>query len=152
MLTPSGIFSRLRFILGGRAAEEVALGVASTGAGGSTESDLAKATGLAVAALSALGMREGDQRLVWTGMHPPERIPGLLATNPALAQEVSTMLETAYAQSMQVLRHHRPALDDLATAILKQEILDGGAIEDIIRRARTSASDEVPDTRELVRH
>ncbi len=152
MLTPSGIFSRLRFILGGRAAEEVALGVASTGAGGSAESDLAKATSLAVSALSALGMREGDQRLVWTGMHPPERIPALLAANPALAKEVSVMLETAYAQSVEILRRHRSALDDLAHAILTREVLDGSAIDEIVQGARATSLDALPVTRQLVRH
>jgi ATP-dependent Zn protease len=143
MLTPNGILSRLRFILAGRAAEEVALGVPSTGAGGSPDSDLAKATGLAVTALCALGMRQGEHALVWQGLHGLDRIPAVLAAHPSIAREVAELLDTAYAQAADMLRRNRALLDDLVQALLASEILGADVVNAIVSRHRAADAEHV---------
>lgn len=143
MLTPNGILSRLRFILAGRAAEEVALGVPSTGAGGSPDSDLAKATGLAVTALCALGMRQGEHALVWQGLHGPDRIPTVLAAHPEIAREVAELLDTAYAQAADMLRRNRALLDDLVQMLLTSEILGPDVINAIVARHRANDAEHL---------
>ncbi|MBY0334174.1 MAG: AAA family ATPase [Acetobacteraceae bacterium] len=156
MLTPSGIHARLRYMLGGRAAEEAALGVPSSAAGGDEECDLARATSLALSAVTAMGMSQGSRRLLWIGIPDQDRLPIILAAGGPLADEVSTMLETAYAQALHAIREHRGALDEIVDALLKREVLQGSEVDAIVmrhRRATTRMSETregIPESREVV--
>lgn len=140
MLTLAGVHRRLRRLLAGRAAEEIVLGMPSTGSGGDEESDLGLATRVALSALTALGMREGDRRLVWSGFHDAERIPIVLASDPGLAADVAGMLEMAYAQAKQGIRDNRAALDELVVALLNREVLHGAEVDAVIARHRRACA------------
>jgi ATP-dependent Zn protease len=59
-LTRQDIEKRMMILLAGRAAEEVVLGCPSTLSGGAEESDLYKATSVALAALMSQGMGRGE--------------------------------------------------------------------------------------------
>lgn len=63
-VTPSSLDAYLTVLLAGRAAEGVLLGEVSSGAGGSENSDLAKAIRLAAGAELCFGLRSN---LTWYG-------------------------------------------------------------------------------------
>lgn len=121
-------------LLAGRAAEEVVLGAPSAGAGGSAESDLAKATTLATAAAAALGF-DAELGLVWRGLAEPSRVPAMLRDYPPLAERVREMLDAAYRDAVGLVGAHRSAIETLAAALLAHGALDGAEAEAVIARA-----------------
>ncbi|CAH2603446.1 Cell division protein FtsH [Rhodovastum atsumiense] len=124
---------QLMILLAGRAAEEELLGFASSGAGGEHESDLARATWLAVIADTALGLTEAG--LVWYGMPDASTIPVVLARNARLAERVRARLDDAYAAARDLLiRPRTEAVRALATMLVERQLLDGPDAEAVIRR------------------
>ena len=144
MIDAKGVRALLRYALAGRAAEEVIFGEASSGAGGGDKSDLALATTLAATALSALGMRQGKERLRWSGVPDPDTLPMMLAADRVLAAEVTEMLDVAYAQTMSVIREHRGALDSLVKALLEDVVLNGEQIVRIVGAEKAWRADLNP--------
>lgn len=51
---------------------------------------------------------------------------------PAVEQRVSTMLADAYAQSLAVLRQHRPALEAVIEMLVDRETLSGAEVEAVV--------------------
>jgi hypothetical protein len=88
-------------------------------------------------------MRQGEQRLVWQGLHGLDRIPAVLAAHPEIAREVAELLDTAYAQAADMLRRNRALLDDLVQALLASENLGADAINAIVARHRATDAEHV---------
>ncbi len=63
LVDAEGVCRRLVMLLAGRAAEEVLVGVQTSGAGGGQDSDLARATVLTLAAMVSLGLDRDHGRL-----------------------------------------------------------------------------------------
>lgn len=116
----------LRTLLAGRAAEELRYGapLVSSGAGGSSEScDLAVATTIATrmfcqARLHAQGMAAWRQR-------------------PSVAEDLSqvrAVLDECYADCLQMLRTHWPAMEALAGRLVDERQLLGPEVVDMVRR------------------
>ncbi len=108
LVRPADLRDRLVLLLAGRASEEEVFGTASSGAGGSADSDLARATGIAVTASAAFGLDEVCG-LVWRGMPEPHLLPGMLAADPALAGRVRIQLDEAYAAARDLVWSHLDA-------------------------------------------
>jgi cell division protease FtsH len=134
LFTRKSVERHLRRILAGRAAEEVAFGDVSAGAGGSEASDLAKATMLATSALSVWGLASGSggEPLVWRGETTAETLHRTLATDPALAAEVASILGEAYQQAVATLRAHRSKLTTVARALLERDVLDTRELAELL--------------------
>jgi AAA+ superfamily predicted ATPase len=128
-LTRAGIDALLQRLLAGRAAEAVLLGSVSAGAGGAAESDLARATQLAAAAVGALGL--GDS-LVWTGLPEPNDVPDALVRQPVLAQAVAAQLDAADATARALVVKHRPAVEAVAEQLLTKGSLSGPEVTEIL--------------------
>jgi cell division protease FtsH len=116
--------------LGGRAAELLALGEASTGA----SNDLAGATELATRMVREYGM---SQRLGPVGfastspMYLGEQVRSRTyaeATQRVIDEEVSALLQEAERRALDLLAHHRDALDRLVADLLAHETVDGEAV------------------------
>src|SRR4029077_875871 len=118
--------------LGGRAAELLVLGEASSGAA----SDLAGATDLATRMVREFGMSERVGPVGFTGGSP-----AYLGTEPitqrsyaettqrVIDEEVATLLRAAEQRATELLGDHRPALDRLVDDLLAHETVDGDAVK-----------------------
>jgi len=110
--------------MAGRAAERVVFGEASAGAGGAADSDLARATTMAVAMEAAWGL--GD-RLTWSG--DPETVAARLRLDPPLAARVEAHLRRAEVRALQILQAQRPILEEIATALCDRGLLQGPRLD-----------------------
>ncbi len=131
-VTRESLAAVLRELLAGRAAEEELLGAASAGSGGGATSDLATATRLATAAVTALGLDEGGGALVWRGMPDADDLPDLLAARPELARRVGEMLDAAYAEAKALVRRHGGAVSSLAELLAVRQTVSGAEIEFLV--------------------
>ncbi|WBV42518.1 AAA family ATPase [Pseudoroseomonas cervicalis] len=140
-LTRTEVLAILREALAGRAAEEELLGEVSSTSGGGTEIDLARATWLATAAVTALGLDGDGGALVWQGAPEPADVPALLAGHPKVARRVAGMLEAAYSEARAVVRRHAGVIRRLADLLVDREIVSGAEVEAVVagrwRRGRT---------------
>ena len=122
-----GITHLIACLLAGRVAEQRVLGRASVGAGGSADSDLGRATQIALEAETAFGFGS-DMPLIY---RPPTGAADLLHYNLDLAQRINARLETAEATIRGVLEKHHDALIALAKQLVEVRVLEG----DVIRQA-----------------
>ena len=118
--------------LAGRAAEEVGLGIVSSGAGGSHGSDLADATTTATRALVSYGLGRPEPDLLWLGHPEPRDVRELLQGDPALAARVREWLQEAYANVLALLMEHGRALEAVAGALARERALDGARIAELV--------------------
>jgi cell division protease FtsH len=131
--------------LGGRAAERLIRGEASTGAA----DDLASATALATQMVREFGLSEAIGPVSYNG--PPAGYPGL-ATSRAYSehtqwlvdQEVAALLITAEERARELLTSHREALTRLAATLLEQETVTGDEVRALARAASPAAVDSLP--------
>lgn len=131
-LRPEDLRIRLTVLLAGRAAEEAVYGVASSGAGGTRGSDLARATAAVLDAFAAFGLDDAGGGLVWRGVTDPGSIQEALAADPALAERVRVRLDDAYGEALALLRPRLAAVEALASALLDRRVLDGPDAEAIV--------------------
>jgi cell division protease FtsH len=124
--------------LGGRAAEELAFGVPSTGA----QDDLHAATELAGRMVREWGMSERLGSMAW-GPHGPVFLGEDLiqsrdysdGTAQVIDIEIQRILSEQALRAQRVLASHRAALDAVAGALVEQETLDGVAVGQIVAAA-----------------
>jgi len=116
--------------LGGRAAERLVRGEASTGAA----DDLASATALATQMVQVFGLSEAIGPVSYGGPSGQPH-PGLAAprgysehTQWLVDQEVAALLTGAEARARDLLTRHRKALDRLTAALLDQETVSGDQV------------------------
>src|SRR6266496_1500451 len=124
--------------LGGRAAELVVLGQGSTGAA----NDLASATELATRmirefglspALGPVGYPEGGS--VFLGGGGGQGLssrPFAEATQALVDSEVARLVREAEQTAVELIRSHRPELEQLVDLLLEQETVDGSAVYRIV--------------------
>ncbi|MEP7209185.1 MAG: AAA family ATPase, partial [Casimicrobiaceae bacterium] len=115
--------ARIEMMLGGRAAELVIYGVASTGA----SNDLERASQIAYRMIAEYGFSTKHGPFSLAGL--TETLPG--ATNEAVA-EARELLKQLEARCLTRLHAHRPVLEALAAALLADETVEGDALERIL--------------------
>ena len=110
--------------LGGRAAEEVVFGDMTTGA----ESDLDQVSNIARQMVGRWGMSEviGPVTVLPPpGQESPLGLDGVApATKELVDAEVRKIVDECYAEAIELLRGHRPQLNNLAERLLAAETLD----------------------------
>jgi cell division protease FtsH len=136
------LVERLAVALGGRSAEELALGDITTGA----ENDLKEASQLARRMVSEWGMGEqtgpvvydlsdGSPYLSQQALEGHERVYSEV-TAERLDAEVERLMTQAHQQARSVLTEHREALDRLAQALLQEEVLEREQVLAIVNGAQ----------------
>lgn len=130
--TRATALAELRMLLAGRAGEEVLCGQPSSSAGVSAQSDLARATGLAIALELEWGM--GDGGLLWHGS-----LPLALQAPPWLRAKLDHLLSTAAAQARALIATHRATTQALADALLSERELEGEPLARWLQRIRALA-------------
>jgi len=135
--------------LGGRAAELLIRGEASTGAA----DDLASATALATQMVREFGLSQAIGPVSYGGT-PAQPHPGLGAsrgyseqTQWLIDREVAALLTTAQARARDLLTRHLEALHMLTTALLDQETVSGAQIAALVQAASPAPARDCPPAR-----
>jgi len=132
------LLTQLVTALGGRAAEQVAVGRITTGA----ENDLQKVTALARQMVMRWGMSERLGTISFSERSSPFLSGGgdmgapsdySEATAEAIDEEVERIVRNAYARAIELLTTHRPTLDRIAQELRRHEVIDSRQLQDIMR-------------------
>jgi cell division protease FtsH len=144
----SYLHDSLAIRLGGRAAEVIVLGEASTGAA----NDLAGATDLAIRMVREWGLSArlgpigyGTDGPGYLGAGPlGQSRPYAEATQRAIDEEVSRLLLEAEARATTLLTENRDALDWVVGVLLEKETISGQELTDAVRASRAPSPDTAP--------
>jgi cell division protease FtsH len=123
--------------LGGRAAEEVAIGGITTGA----ENDLQRVTALARQMVTRWGMSEKLGTISYSERGSPFAGGGEAGapsdysetTAEAIDDEVDRIVRTCHAHAVELLATHRPTLDRIADELRRQEVIDSKQLQEIMQ-------------------
>lgn len=130
LLRESELASRIRVLLGGRAAELLIFGEVTTGA----QNDLIRATDIANRmvreyGMSSLGLttfRE-DPGPQFLGAAPPDRNRSVgPETAQALDLEVQQIIDTRFQEALDILKEHPDILASVAESLLEHEVVERG--------------------------
>jgi cell division protease FtsH len=134
-LTKPQLLSRIRMMLGGRAAEEIEYNELSVGAAG----DIEQATYLAKKMVTDFGMSPlGPVNLVhanegmWEGVMPNKAYGYSEEMAKKIDNEVSRIINTELTNAKNILKKHKKLLDKLALALLEKETIEQDEFEKII--------------------
>ncbi|MDG0816675.1 ATP-dependent zinc metalloprotease FtsH [Bdellovibrio svalbardensis] len=140
------------FLFGGRAAEEVVFKDITTGAG----NDIERATSIARRMVCEWGMSKlGPLAFEKSGSEPFLGMQyghsGHKEYSESKAEEidaeVSKIINTGYAQAVQILTDHKTALESLALALLEYETIDGHEVDMLINGAAVSEIEKYRNNR-----
>ncbi len=128
--------AQLLVALGGRSAEEVAIGEITTGA----ENDLRRVTQLAHHMVAQWGMSDefgpinyGDnESQPFLGYSLSQGREYSEETAAAIDRQVKRIVEDAHNKTVTLLREHRPQLDRLAQELLEKEVIDQTYVQSIL--------------------
>jgi cell division protease FtsH len=138
-MTKSELENKVAVLLGGRVAEELVFGEASTGA----QNDLVKATDIAKSMVKAYGMSEK----LGTITLERDRQPQFLQLQPASEKgdyseetareidcEVRRIIDEQYDRVRRLLQAKQAALRSGATLLLEREVITGAELKAIMDR------------------
>jgi cell division protease FtsH len=137
LMTRADLLNQLAVLLGGRTAEEVALGEISTGA----QNDLQRATDIARAMVTEYGMSDALGVVSFNGHNrarfldlpmPPER--GVYAEDTAqkIDAEVTRLVTEAHDTARRILTGRRPDLENVTARLLEVEVMEGDELRKIL--------------------
>ncbi len=137
LLTRSELLARIYVLLGGRVAEEMIFGDISTGA----QNDLQRATEIARTMVTQFGMSEKLGLVALEGPRTPLFLPIPMQsakeysdeTARIIDAEVKQILEQAHDKVKETLASHRPALEELASLLLKKEVVERPELQAILK-------------------
>jgi cell division protease FtsH len=137
LLTRTDLLNQLSVLLGGRAAEEIAVGEISTGA----QNDLQRATDIARAMVTQFGMSdtlgtvnyEGSRRPMFLDIPMgPERGPYGEETAQKIDSEVKRIMEEAHDRAHHVIAERRGLLETIARRLLEKEVIEADELRVLI--------------------
>jgi cell division protease FtsH len=144
LMAKSELENKIAVLLGGRAAELLIFGEASTGA----QDDLAKATDIARSMVKSYGMSERLGARSFSGEHSPLWIAGSEerrgdyseATAQAIDAEVAAVIETQSVRVAQLLHGRRATLNAAAARLLADETLTGEQLRAVVEAMPVDAT------------
>ena len=137
LMTRGDLLNQLAVLLGGRTAEEIALGDISTGA----QNDLQRATDLARAMVTEFGMSdalgainyEGNKRARFLDIPmPQERGNYGEETAQKIDEEIKRILTDAHDTARRILTDHRAKLEDVTRRLLEIEVMEGDELRTLL--------------------
>ncbi|MGH9264185.1 MAG: ATP-dependent zinc metalloprotease FtsH, partial [Acidimicrobiales bacterium] len=145
-VTRAQLIDRIAAMLGGRAAEEIVTGEASSG----SESDLEQAGTLARRMVAEFGMSDKlGPYIVKQFSHGYQGEMGVGYSERIAAEidsEVQAILREADARAREVLVTNRGVLDQVAHALMEQESLEGDALDDLLLNIKGPSPSAVAGT------
>ena len=153
LMTRGDLYGQLAVLLGGRTAEEIALGEISTGA----QNDLQRASDIARAMVTEFGMSDalgainydGHRRSRFLDMQmPSER--GLYAEETAqkIDAEIRRILTEAHDKAREILTAHRGKLETVTRRLLEIEVMEGNELRQLLG---AGAAPPAPETQPVER-
>ena len=148
LMQKGDLLNQMKVLLGGRAAEEIALGEISTGA----QNDLQRVTDLARSMVTEWGMSERlgtinfdhsrRNRFLDLGQ-APER--GLYSDDTArlIDDEVKQIIGGAHNEARRILRENRDLLETVTRRLLDKEVMEGDELRDLMKSEVGSEKSEV---------
>jgi cell division protease FtsH len=137
LMTRGDLYSQLAVLLGGRTAEEIALGEISTGA----SNDLQRATDMARAMVTEWGMSDalgainydGNKRPRFLDMPIPQE-RGLYGEDTAqlIDSEIKRILTDAHNTARDILTSNRDKLDTVTKRLLEVEVMEGDELRQLL--------------------
>ncbi|WP_081964065.1 hypothetical protein [Hoeflea sp. BAL378] len=124
-------------ILAGRVAEQLVIGEALAGSGGGEDSDLARATGIALDAETALGFSEQTPLLY----RASPRGFGELARDRDLADKVNARLVVAESAARELLEAEGSKLMQIATQLNEKGVLSGDELRHLMGKCGDDSDD-----------
>jgi cell division protease FtsH len=145
------LYDKITVLFGGRAAEEVMFGEQSTGAA----DDLERATELARRMILQYGMGDSLGPQAYGRSREESRfLPGVVVesrerlyseqTAENVDAEVTALLRRLHDRALRVIRHNRHHLEELAQALLAEEVIDGDRLREVMKGASLPPESE-PD-------
>ena len=131
------LLTQIVYALGGRAAEQVAIGHITTGA----ENDLQRVTAIARQMVTRWGMSERVGTVSFSERTSPFLSGGDTGapsdysetTAEAIDEEVDRIVRTCYSRAVELMMTYRPTLDRIAQELRKNETIDARQLQDILR-------------------
>ena len=131
------LLSQIVFALGGRAAEQVAIGHITTGA----ENDLQRVTAIARQMVTRWGMSERVGTISFSERSSPFAMGGETGAPSdysetmaeIIDEEVESIVNASYARALELMTTHRLTLDRIAQELRKHETIDARKLQDILR-------------------
>ena len=138
------LLNNIAILLGGRAAEEIALNHMTTGAG----NDLERATMLARKMVTERGMSDKlgpltygkKEEQIFLGREIAQHRDYSEHTAVEIDQEVKRIITENYDRAKRLIIDRRETLDRLTNALLEKETLDGPEIDAIVNDGRPAAA------------
>lgn len=136
-MTKSEMLDEITELLGGRVAEEIALGEISTGA----QNDIERATRIARKMVTEYGMSEKLGPLTFGKAHEDLVFLGRdIARDRNYSEEVAAeidaevrrIVESCHAKARELLTNHRDALDRIVERLKEKETLEGQELEELL--------------------
>jgi cell division protease FtsH len=133
------LLDRLSVMLGGRAAEKLAVDSMTSGA----ENDLKEATRVARRMVLDWGMSErfgevalgGRRQHVFLGEEIAERREYSDETARLVDEEIKAILDEAFRRAADILRAHREGLERVADALMEKEEISGEEVRKLVERS-----------------
>ncbi|MCJ7596262.1 MAG: ATP-dependent zinc metalloprotease FtsH [Desulfobacterales bacterium] len=140
------LLNNISILMGGRVAEEIVLGMQTTGAG----NDIERASDLARKMVCEYGMSENlgpltfgkKEEQIFLGREIAQHRDYSELTAQKIDDEVRGLVSKAYNRTSQLIKENQEALHAMAKALLEKETLDGKAIDDIIAGAKKTTKEE----------
>jgi cell division protease FtsH len=137
------LMNQLAVLLGGRSAEEIALGEISTGA----QNDLQRATDIARSMVTEWGMSErlgainldaGRRSRFLDVPQGPERGPYSEETAKAIDEEVKGIVSDAHNDARRILLEKRHLLEQVTRHLLEKEVMEGDELRAMLGAQNSS--------------
>ena len=131
------LLNQLAVLLGGRTAEEIALGEISTGA----QNDLQRATDIARAMVTEWGMSDALGAINYDGHKRskfldipigPERGAYAEDTARLIDSEVKRIMTDAHDEARRILTDKRDMLETVTRRLLEMEVMEGAELRDLM--------------------
>jgi cell division protease FtsH len=140
--TREQMFHEMCAALGGRAAEEIIFGEVSTGA----LSDLEKVTKQALSIVTIYGLNDKIGNISYYDSSGQSDYafskPYSESTAQVIDEEISKIIEEAYAKAKEILLENKEELTKLAEALLEKEVIFKEDLEVIFGKRQSSEEDE----------
>ena len=149
--TRDELYTELRTLLGGRAAEQVVFSAMTTGA----SNDIKRATALAKNMIAQYGMSD-ELGLMAVASVQNEYLDGQSymdcsqETAARVDREVQKMLDRCYADAVRILTENRALLDEIALYLLNKETITGDELMSFINASNQEPAAEEPVAEETV--
>jgi cell division protease FtsH len=149
LMTRTDLRHQLAVLLGGRTAEEIALGEISTGA----QNDLQRASDIARAMVTEWGMSDtigainyaGEKRARYLELGlPQERGVYAESTAQQIDAEVKRIMTEAHETARRILGDHRGSLESVTRQLLEKEVMEGDELRRLLGMPPVPAESPTP--------